>query len=155
MEISGAWNLERIPKEVPSLNFGVALIPVPKLGMKSISFAGGEILLFQKDSKNFEKAFKIALHLIKEKQALVLTEKLKSVFPAAKETEKDLYFKDYPDQMLFIMQNKTSYHPPSHPKWTEIQDVISNLIETSLEGQNIDLALKKAEKEINNLISAP
>ena len=154
MQISGAWNLERIPKEVPKLNFGVALIPVPKAGMKSVSFSGGEILVFPKRSNNFNKAFKLARYLIKEKQVLVLTSKLKSVFPATKEAEKDIYFRNYPKQKVFIKQNKTSKHPPSHPKWTEIQDIISKLIEHSLAGKNIDILLKNTQEDINRLISS-
>lgn len=80
MMISGGWNLERIPKDSPSLDFGVALILKPQ-GGRNISFASAEIFVISKGS-NIETAIKLAGYLLSPGNALRVASRVRSIQPA-------------------------------------------------------------------------
>ncbi len=152
MMISGGWNLERIPKDAPTLDFGVALIPKPA-GGKHLSFAGAEILVIPKGG-DLQHAIKLARFLVSPENALRVAKRVRSVQPAHRLAICDDFYKENPMDRILLEQCWSSKSPPAHPSWIEIEEIVNSYLEKCLYG---DLAPSQAleimEREINKVIA--
>jgi multiple sugar transport system substrate-binding protein len=136
MQISGAWNLGNFKVEAPTLDYGVALVPRPAPGRGThASFAGAEMLVVFKGSKQPELALELARFLQSYPQAKAVSLAAQSVFPASKAVLDDTTFTNDPRVKVFIDQAFTSYTAPAHPGWIEMEDVINTAIEETLYGR--------------------
>jgi len=147
--ISGAWLLNMIKKENPTLNYQLSLIP----GMNKqigYSFAGGEYISVSKSSKNKDKAIQFVNWLCNGKNTLEFCKKIpEGGFPADKNYFNDDFFKSNPEKMLFAEQLVNSKMTPVHPKWLEIQDVLEETFERVIYDYDNPIdALKLAKKKI-------
>jgi ABC-type glycerol-3-phosphate transport system substrate-binding protein len=139
-------------KETPNLRFSTVPLPASPKG-KSINFAGAQILAITKNTKNKEAAEKFIRFLVRAENAKAITERITSLFPADKKAaQSDFYKKQHPELLVFLDTLKTATSPQAHPRWIEIQEVFSEQLERILFGENLEKALKKAEKEIQFIL---
>ncbi|MGQ9604278.1 MAG: extracellular solute-binding protein [bacterium] len=152
MMISGGWNLERIPKDSPMLDFGVALIPKPE-GGRNISFAGAEILVIPKGS-NIESAIKLARYLVSPGNALRVASRVRSIQPAHRSAIINRFYEENPMDRILLEQCWSSKSPPSHPSWIEIEEIINSCLEKCLYGDlTPSQALEVMQRGIDEVIA--
>ena len=136
LAISGAWLFKSIPKDAPALRYGVALVPAPALDRGShASFAGGEMLVSFKGSKQKQAALELARFLVRPENALALAQAAKSVQPATLGADTSAYYREHPEEQLMIRQFATAYPTPNHPAWVEMEAVIEDEVEQALYGK--------------------
>jgi multiple sugar transport system substrate-binding protein len=150
MQISGAWNVKNYKLEAPDLDYSVALVPKPAPDHGShVSFAGAEMLVVFKGSKQTEAAVKLARYLQAYPQAKAISLAAGSVFPAARAAMNDPTFTADPRIRVFVEQSLTSRTPPAHPGWIEMEEVIDRAVEESMYGRRAPRwCLDDAAKEI-------
>jgi len=155
--VSGAWLLRTIPQDAPDLRYGVALIPKPDKGRGiHASFLGGEMLVIPQKAKNPEGAIELVQFLIQEENAGALAKAVKTVQPATREAPQDPYFSEDPYQKVFLEQAKTAVHPPTHPKWVVMQEVLNDAMEKAFYRKKTPgQALDEANARIDSLLAAP
>jgi len=154
IQISGAWNLRFIPRHNPQLAFGVGLMPTPEEGTSTPSaFAGGELFVITKNSKHPKQALKLIKFLTSKDNVMKAVKIQQNVIPAQKEALRDPYYEQYPEQKIFLTQLKSAIGPPAHPKWIEMQEFITQLIEeTIMKDAPPHEAIKNTSLNINNLL---
>ncbi|MBI3038116.1 extracellular solute-binding protein, partial [bacterium] len=145
LEISGSWNFAKFPKESPDLDFGVTLIPKPAPDKgHSSSFLGGEILVLFKNCKAPSVAVDFIKFLTRAENSLPITKEALVSFPANRKAFSDPFFSADPRLAVFVKQMETAVHPPIHPLWIELENIINDTVEKILYGGDIDSALKNA-----------
>ncbi|HET6348524.1 MAG TPA: extracellular solute-binding protein [Candidatus Krumholzibacteria bacterium] len=136
MQVSGAWNLKNYALEAPNLDYGVALVPRPAAGRgEHASFAGAEMLVVFRGSKQRDAAVRLARFLQAYPQARAVSLAAGSVFPASREAMDDTTFTNDPRVRVFVEQSLTSHTPPAHPGWVEMEDVIDHAVEECMYGR--------------------
>ena len=145
--------INKFKKESPNLNFAVIQLPKAPTG-KSINFAGAQMLAITKNTKNKAAAEKFIRFLVEAENSKAITRRITTLFPADKQgTQDDFYTKEHPELLVFLETLKTATSPQAHPRWIEIQEVFSEQLERVLFGKNVDRAMKKAEKEILEILN--
>jgi multiple sugar transport system substrate-binding protein len=155
--VSGAWLLRTIPQDAPDLRYGVALIPRPgeDKGVHA-SFLGGEMLVIPAKAKNPKGAVELARFLVREGNACALAKAVKTVQPAAAGTPSDPYFSEDPYQKVFLEQARTAVHPPAHPGWVAMQEVLNDALEQAFYRKKTPgQALDEANARIDSLLALP
>jgi multiple sugar transport system substrate-binding protein len=155
MQISGSWNLRLIPSINPDLHFGVCLLPKPDAEKQggAVSFAGGELFVITKNSKHPKEALRLIRFLTNKKNTMEIVRVQQNVVPAQKEALGDNYYSDHPEQKTFLMQLASAVSPPNHPRWTQIQEEITTMIEeTTLKNTDPKEALKNANLRIEKVL---
>ncbi len=143
----------RFHKESPSLNFAVTPLPVAPTG-KSVNFAGAQVLAITKNTKNQELAEKLIRFLVRPENTKVITERITTLFPSDKKAvHSDFYQKEHPELLVFLETLKTATSPQAHPRWIEIQEILTEQLERILFGENINKALQTAEKRIQFILN--
>lgn len=155
MQISGAWNIKNYGVEAPDLDYGVSLVPRPAPGKGThASFAGAEMLVVFKGSRNTEAAVALARFLQSYPQAKKLSLVAGSVFPASKLALTDSVFVADARVRVFVEQALTSRTPPAHPGWIEMEDVINRAIEETLYGRRAPRwSLDAAASDIQGIVA--
>ncbi len=146
---SGQWLLELLLKAPHKFNFATCLVS----GIDSsvgVSFAGGEYLAINKESKNKDLAKKLINFLLSEDAIIKLVQEIPEAgFPAD-----TVYLQKYQNNLdqfkkVFAEQLKYSRMTPVHPRWIEIEAIIEKaLVEVLYDKKAIYQALKDAQKEI-------
>ena len=151
MIISGGWNLGLISHLNPQLKFDVALVPGQV--EKSISFAGGEVLVVMRNSHHPEEAKKLIDYLTSHEIQMEIVKTVMSFLPSLKSGITDPYFELLPHRKVFLHQLENSKAPPPHPRWAAIQELISHAIEeTIFNKKNPATVLNKLQHNIRNLL---
>lgn len=153
--ISGAWLLDKIKKENPTLPFSVALIPA--FGEKSSSFAGVEYVAVNRAARNPSLARRLALFITSGENALALLKQFQDAgLPADKSYIHDDYVLSAPYRGVFVEQLQTSHTSPIHPHWLDIERVIEDAIVEALYGiKSPEQALNSAQWLINDIVTRP
>ena len=153
--ISGAWLLNTIPRDVPGLDFGVALVPRPAPGEgASASFGGGELLAVFARSPRRDAALTLARFLVEAPQAMAVARAEQSVLPAAIAAAADSFFVENPMQAVFLEQLRTAVFPPNLEDWVEIEDLVDAALERALFGKAAPAdALNAACERIDALLA--
>lgn len=154
MQMSGFWNFTLIPRQNPSLNFGVALLPKPgpEKGF-SAAFAGGEMFVVLKNSKHPKEAIKLIKFLLEEENALEIVKVQHNVVPTYKASINHPYYQTHPNERIFFQQMLTAVAPPNHPSWVSIQEEITNAIEKVVVGTTAPKkALDEATVKIDKIL---
>ncbi len=145
MQMSGFWNFNLIPRQNPTLNFGVATLPKPSLGKGfSAAFAGGEVFVALKNSQHPKEAIKLMRFLLREENTLEIVKVQHNVVPTYKASINNPYYQTHPNERIFFQQMLTAVAPPNHPNWVSIQEEVTNAIEKVVVG---NMAPKKALDE--------
>jgi len=151
--LSGAWNLERIPREAPSLDYGVALVPRPDGGGSHASFGGGEVLVIFERSDRKDIASELAAFLVSPEREVALCREVKSVQPSFAGAEDDPYYASHPMERVFVQQLKTAVSPPPVPEWTEMEGIIDEAVERALRGKASPRdALREADRHLAQVL---
>ena len=155
LEVSGAWLFKSIPKDSPGLRYGVTLIPSPAEDQGThASFAGGEVLVSFRASKNKPGALQLARFLVRPENALALAEAAKSVEPATIAADSSAYYRQHPEEQVMIRQFQTSYPTPNHPAWVEMEAAIEDEVEQALDGKKTPAqAVADASRKLDELAS--
>jgi len=131
--LSGAWLLKSLPRDVPKLRFGVALVPRPALDRGTHgSFAGGQLLVSFQASKRKEAALQLARFLVSAENAGDLASRARSVQPATIGADTSARYRDRPLEQVLLRQFDTAYFTPNHPRWTDMEAAIEDAIERAL-----------------------
>lgn len=157
VQISGAWNFSVIPRRNPTLNYGVGLLPRPRMNKGTpASFAGGEVLVVLKGSKHPEAALKLIRFLAEEEQAMEIVELQRNVVPCAKAAMQHPYYRLHPEQRLYFEQARYAVAAPVHPGWVKMQEKVTRAVEeVILNDREPAEALRQARKEIDRILQAP
>lgn len=151
MMVSGGWNLNLIPRVNPNLRYGVSL--VPKYLDRSVSFLGGEVLVIFRNTKHPQEARLLVDYLASQEVQMEIVKVVPSFIPCKKEGIIQLYNQALPYRKIFIEQLSMAQAPPPHPKWSKIQNTISQAIEEAL-FQNISArkVMEHLKQKIVNLL---
>ena len=154
--ISGPWMLRKLPAAAPDLHFEVALMPKPAAGKGTpASFAGAEALGIFRGSKEKAAALELARFLVQEENAMPLYMATGNAFPAAVAAEQDTYFVSHPGDKVFVQQLRTAVAPPVHPRWVEIEEILTGELEQAIYGKkSAEAALHSADAQIAALLGA-
>jgi multiple sugar transport system substrate-binding protein len=152
--ISGDWLLKRIDREKPDFEFSTHLIPVPREGAKSVSFAGGEYLAVNSQSEHKELALDLVRHICSPENQLLFCLKNRTANPSSRMAAGDSTFLAQPNFDTFARQLETSRMSPVHPQWVYIEGIVEKAVESALYGAKTPKqALTDATKEIEELLS--
>ncbi len=152
--ISGDWLLKRIDREKPDFNFATYLIPVPRPGPVSVSFAGGEYLAIGSQSQHKEAAYEFIRHICSPANQLLFCMKNRTANPSSKAAANDSVFMAQPHFDTFIKQMETSRMPPVNTQWVYIEDRLERAVESALYGAKTpEQALNDAKREIEELLT--
>lgn len=154
MVVSGAHQIAALFSSYPETKFLVTFLPKPSNdGGFSASFAGGEILTIPAASKNKEAALKLVEYLVDPAVAMRVTKGYPAVFPSNKTAEEDSWFDDHPLEYVFFEQNATAVPVPPTPKWGDIQEKVSEAVESLiLDGEDVDVTLDKYNQQIQEIL---
>lgn len=147
---SGEWLLELIQKSPHKFNFATTLMP--GIGnAPGISFAGGEFLAINKNSKNKELAKQLIQFLLSEESIKKLITLIPEAgFPADKLLLNKTLNNLNQYKRVFAEQLKHSKMTPVHRRWIEIESIIEkSLVEVLYQKQGVYEALSQAQKEID------
>lgn len=153
--ISGSWLIDRLRREVPNLDFGVALIPKPAAdrGFQR-SFVGGEYLAVSKKSKNLTESVALAKFITWEQNTIAFCDIAGKYFPSANIT-RDIADSRMAEKM-FQQQIKTGVTPPAHPRWSEMRDILESAFAKAIKNEKTaKKALQEAKQEIDKILQQP
>ncbi len=155
---SGAWLLNKIKKENPTMRFGVAMMPSVKATaggdlVPGMSFAGGEYIAINEKSEN-PMAVQFAKFLTSGENAIEFCKMIPEAgFPCDKEYFNDDYYKTQVYRQVFAEQLKYANMTPVHPKWLKMEAILENAIEQVLYAKKSpEDALAEAQEEIEHIV---
>jgi ABC-type glycerol-3-phosphate transport system substrate-binding protein len=151
--ISGGWLLEKIKNENPNLNYGVSLVPGVE-GSNGISFAGGEYLAINSQTKNQKLALKFIKFMTDGKNSIKFCKSvIEAGFPADINNYQDEFYKSQPDRMVFSKQLEFAKMTPVHPKWLDLEAIIEDAaVEVMFGKLSAREALNKAQEKALEII---
>ncbi len=133
--ISGAWLLDQIQRENPSLDFGISLIPAIN-GHSGVSFAGGEYISISSKTKNYDLSKKFVKYMTDGKNAIEFCKKINEAgFPADKNFYNDQFYQNHPYRKTFAEQLKFAKMTPVNPKWLDIEAILENAAVKAIYGE--------------------
>jgi len=152
--ISGGWLLQDIEENHPELDFGVSLMPKPKIDQGiPASFAGGEYLVINKGSKHKKEALEFIKFMIKKENCLRLCKNIGSASPSAKDAATDPYYQDNKNLLVFQNQLRSAISPPPHAKWVYIEEIIEKAVENVMyDKKTPKQALDEAKEKIDKIL---
>jgi maltose-binding protein MalE len=152
--ISGDWLLKRIENEKPDFAFTAQLIPPPKIGDSSVSFAGGEYLAVNSRSAQADIAYELIRYICSPKNQLRFCLQNRTPTPSSVDAAADSTLLAQPHFDVFIEQLKTSRTSPATPQWVYIEEQLERAIEKALYGtKTAGRALGDATREIEELLA--
>lgn len=151
---SGGWLMKKIADGNPSLKYSVTLIPGMQL--PSMSFAGGEYLAVNAQSKKGELARKLVKFLTNGSNALDFCKAVPEAgFPADRSTMNDAYFKTVKYRDVFAQQLSQARMTPVHPRWLDIEASLENAVTAALLGEKTaETALAEAQQEAETYVNS-
>ncbi len=152
--ISGDWLLRRISKQPLPFSVSTAQIPTPDSGDESISFAGGEYLAINSDSRLKHEALEFVSYLASAGPGYDFCMAVGSPTPAnIAASERILSGADSLSE-TFLLQIRTARTPPVHAQWVYIEEILEKAIEKALYHKaDPQSALESASLEIDKLLT--
>lgn len=150
--ISGPWLVERITRESPSLRYRVE--PLPGFpGATPYSFAGGEYLAINAESRVKDAAKRLITFLTSPAQALAFAKALPGgTTPADHSVATDPFLQSQ-GRKVFTEQLRYARMTPVHPQWLEIEEIIEFEVASALTGEkDARAALDAAQVSIQQLL---
>ena len=148
MIIDGPWMVDIYKGNYPDFEVNFAPIPTGPQGATS-SVVGGEDVVVLADSQNQEAAMKWASYLLTpDAQKMMATVgQMPTLASLAGDPAMPAYFAVFQEQL------KTAQARVPHPKWSDMDNAISNAYQRMLKGdQTPQAALDQAAEEINALL---
>ncbi|HOJ01305.1 MAG TPA: extracellular solute-binding protein [Anaerolineaceae bacterium] len=146
---NGPWTFSIIESQFPDKEVSVSAFPAGPGG--SINVVGGEdVVLFEK-SKNKEAALEFMRFLLSEEYQLKMAEV--GQIPVLKDAVNSDYMQNHPYYTVFLEQLTTSKSRTSHPKWEQMDQIITDAGQLILRGEkSVQEALDEAAAEIDILL---
>lgn len=146
--------IKTFSKDAPELNFGYSLFIRPnKLWSKPIQFGGAEVIVIPANTKYPEAAEKLAKYIVSKKASMAISSRIPTLVPADKSVKNDSFYKEQPGFDVIIKQLQFSKTPPAHPKWVDIQEILTQYITEVYNGtMNAEDAMNEAADEINSIL---
>jgi multiple sugar transport system substrate-binding protein len=154
MVVGGANQISALFTSYPETKFLVTFVPKPsnEKGFHA-SFAGGEILTIPESSQNKEAALKLIEYLVDPAVAMRITKGYPAVFPSNVTAGEDPWFDDHPLEYMFFEQNATAVPVPPTPKWGNIQEKVTEAVESIiLDGADVEATLEKYNNQIQEIL---
>lgn len=148
--LEGPWLNSTAAAQFPDFEVGTALFPAGEAG--SISVVGGENIVISATSANQEAALEFLRFTQSEEYQLTMTTVGQiTVLNNLLEHE---YFQTHPYYGVFLEQLQDAKARTPHPKYTQIENVLSEAVQFALRGEiEIQEALDYAAEEINALLA--
>ena len=163
---SGAWLIEKIKNENPSLDFGVAVMPNVNISNENqniennisnmgISFLGCQFLSLNKKSEKQELGLKLIRFLTDGKNSIELAKRFAEAgFPADRAYFNNEIFQQDKHKSIFAKQLNFAKATPVHPRWLDIEAIIENAVSQAIYGEKTAKeALNFAQKEVLKLLN--
>jgi multiple sugar transport system substrate-binding protein len=148
--LEGPWLYPTAEEQYPDAEIGAALMPAGDGG--HISVVGGENIVVSATTEHPEEALEFLrftqsedyqLEMSKVGQLTVLSDLLENE-----------YFTDHPYYGIFLEQLQTARARTPHPKYTEIETVLSDAAQLALRGEaSAQEAMDAAAEEIDSLLA--
>jgi multiple sugar transport system substrate-binding protein len=148
MIIDGPWMVDIYKGNYPDFEVNFAPIPTGPQGTTS-SVVGGEDVVVLADSQNQEAAMKWASYLLTPdaQKMMASVGQMPTLASLAGDPAMPAYFAVFQEQL------KTAQARVPHPKWSDMDNAISNAYQRMLKGdQTPQAALDQAAEEINALL---
>ena len=154
MILDDVGRIKTFKKNAPDLNFGYAMFVRPdKLWSKPIQFGGAEVIVIPKNTKHPKEAEMLAKFIVEKNSAMAISSRIPTLIPADKSVKDDDFFKKQPGFCVIMNQLQFTKTPPAHPKWVEIQEVLTEYITQVYNGaMSAKEAMDRAEEEINEIL---
>lgn len=154
MIVSGAWLLNKLKAENPTLDYGVALLPYEDndLGKTPYSFAGAEVLVRFKDSKKEKDANALMDWLCQRPQMAAVTKTLPFLMPSYKDATMDRTWITNGHQEVFAQQMLYSRDTPQVPQWVKMEEAITLQVEKALAGEKPEAVLKAGQAKLQAIL---
>lgn len=146
--------IKSFAKDAPDLDFGYAVFVRPdKLWSKPTQFGGAEVIVIPRNTKYPKEAEKLARFIVEKRSAMAISSRIPTLLPADKSVKDDEFFKNQPGFFVIMNQLQFTKTPPAHPKWVEIQEILTQYI-TEVYNGTIDpqSAMDMAAEEINVIL---
>jgi len=163
---SGAWLIEKIKNENPSLDFGVAVMPNVNISNENqniennisnmgISFLGCQFLSLNKKSEKQELGLKLIRFLTDGKNSIELAKRFAEAgFPADRAYFNNEIFQQDKHKSIFAKQLNFAKATPVHPRWLDIEAIIENAVSQAIYGEKTAKeALNFAQIEVLKLLN--
>jgi multiple sugar transport system substrate-binding protein len=152
--ISGDWLLRRIAKAPPQFDVGTALIPTPDSSGVSVSFAGGEYLAINRQSKQKREALEFISYLVAEDSDYDFCRAVGSPTPANRGAASRILSEADSLSEVFLRQIETARTPPVHPEWVHIEEILEKAVEKAIYHKTDPTsAMGTARSEIDKLLT--
>lgn len=152
--ISGDWLLRRIAKQPPQFDVGTALIPTPDTSDVSVSFAGGEYLTLNSQSKQKREALEFISYLVAEDADYDFCSAVGSPTPANRGAASRILSEADSLSETFLRQIETARTPPVHPEWVHIEEILEKAVEKAIYHKCTPAsALGTAKSEMEKLLA--
>lgn len=151
MIIDGPWMVDIYKSNYPDFQVNFAPIPTGPGGTNS-SVVGGEDVVILEGSKNQEAAMKWASYLLspEAQKMMAAVGQMPVLTSLIGDASLPPYFTVFQEQL------KTAQARVPHPRWSDMDNAISNAYQRILRNeQTVQAALDQAATEINDLIANP
>ncbi len=146
---NGPWTFSIIESQFPDKEVSVSAFPAGPGG--SINVVGGEDVVLFEQSKNKEAALEFMRFLLSEEYQLKMAEV--GQIPVLKDAVNSDYMQNHPYYTVFLEQLTTSKSRTSHPKWEQMDQIITDAGQLILRGEkSVQEALDEAAAEIDILL---
>ncbi|MFH8487662.1 ABC transporter substrate-binding protein [Streptomyces longisporoflavus] len=147
MMINGPWQVETLNTK-KSLDWGIARIPVPETGDKSVGPLGGAILTVPNtgDTRREKTAAKIIRCMSSEKEQISYARN--SWMVPANEKAADLWRKEVPELDALADQVATARSRTAKvgARWSSVSLALQSAFQSALTGQSSEAALQRAQQ---------
>ncbi len=147
--------IAKFKKDAPELNFGYGVFVKPdKPGAKPIQFGGAEVIVIPNNTKNPDAAEKLARFIVRKKSAMAISSRIPTLLPADKSVLGDEFFLKKPGFDVVLKQLKYTKTPPAHPKWVDLQEVLTEYI-TEVYNNTMEPkeAMDQAKEEMDEILA--
>jgi len=143
-----------LKENAPELDYFVCLLPKPdRPGTKSVGFAGADYIVVTSQSKQKALATELAEDI---SQGNLISNHIRTLLPFYKPDLKALMAKypNDPELKVYVEQMKNATSPAPHPRWVDLQEVLTEAIESTILGRGTAKDnLAKAKKEMDSIIA--
>lgn len=148
--LEGPWLYPTADSQYPDFEIGAALMPAGAGG--HISVVGGENIVISATSAHPEEAMEFLRFTQSEEYQLAMSAVGQlTVLNSLLENE---YFTDHPYYGVFLEQLQTAHARTPHPRYNEIEQVLSDAAQLALRGEmSAQEAMDAAAEEINALLA--
>ncbi len=148
--LEGPWLYPTAESQYPDFEIGAALMPAGEGG--HISVVGGENIVISATSAHPEEAMEFLRFTQSDEYQLAMSQV--GQLTVLSRLLEDEYFVNHPYYGIFLEQLQTAHARTPHPRYNEIEQVLSDAAQLALRGEmTAQEAMDAAAEEINALLA--